>query len=79
MIPTKVAIDRDGNVIRKGMSVVSGRDIWIVGSVTPRLIRLDRIYPTIKGQCRVIESRYLGHRRFYCLHIIGFIYPTIIK
>jgi hypothetical protein len=65
-------IDSDGNVIRKGMSVVSGGDIWVVGSVSPRLIRLDR---HTRQHCA--ESRAVGRNRFCCVHVIGFQSPRV--
>lgn len=56
---TQVITDRDGNVIRRGMSVVSGGDSWIVGSVSPHLIRLDRRVDS-EMPYKVRESRFVG-------------------
>ena len=66
MTPREV-IDADGNVIKKGMSVVSDGETWVVGYADWRLIRLDQ-----KG-----SSRFLGRRRFYLCHIIGFQSPLV--
>lgn len=55
--------EQDGNVIREGMTVVSGGDVWVVGAICPArvnaFIRLDR--------CRSdgrLEGRILGRRRW---------------
>ena len=59
--------DQDGNVIRRGMSVVSDGETWVVGYADRHLIRLDQ------PKC----SRFLGRRRFFLCHIIGFKTPLI--
>jgi hypothetical protein len=61
--------DPDGNIIRQGMLVVSGGETWVVGAVTPYLIRLDQ--PGV--------SRLLGRARFRLCHVIGFQHPTIYQ
>lgn len=72
--PNTTCIDRDGNVIRKGMSVVSGGDTWVVGFASPRIVRLDRHMPSGCAQSRV-----LGLSRLCCIHIIGFTSPLVFK
>ena len=62
----KEVIDRDGNVLKKGMSVVSGGDYWIIGYASRSLCRLDR--KTLDNR---MESRIVGRKRFCCIHIIG--------
>jgi hypothetical protein len=68
------ATDSDGNVIEKGMAVVSGGDRWVVGYADPRMVRLDRIV-----RDRVKECRLVGRRRFSCVHILGWEVPLVVK
>lgn len=66
--------DADGNEIARGMAVVSGGDSWVVGYASPAMIRLDRLRPDGRN-----ESRMLGRRCWYCIHVIGFTLPLIFK
>lgn len=61
-----IAIDNDGNIIRKGMTVISGGDKWIVGYASRILTRLDRTLPDGRE-----ESRFVGKKRLCCVHVIG--------
>lgn len=74
----KEIIDQDGNVIREGMTVVSGGDVWVVGAICPArvnaFIRLDR-----RRSDGRLEGRILGRRRWRCIHVIGFTVPPVLK
>ena len=64
-------IDQDGNVIRKGMAVVSGGKTYVVGSIHYSMIRLDRhdgIYA---------RSRLIGRRQLRLIHVIGYQLPLV--
>lgn len=67
----KEIIDQDGNVIRKGMAVVSGGQAYVVGSIHRDFIRLDR-QDEFYGY-----SRMLGRRRWCLIHVIGYQLPTV--
>jgi hypothetical protein len=64
-------IDADGNVIRKGMAVVSGGEIWVVGSIHYNMIRLDN------GDGPYFRSRLIGRRKMRMIHIIGYQIPLV--
>jgi hypothetical protein len=70
-------VDQDGNVIREGMAVVSGGDVWIVGGICSArvngFVRLDRRRPDGRLECRL-----LGRRRWRCIHVIGFQHPPLV-
>lgn len=68
---TREILDPDGNIIRKGMMVVSGGDTWVVGCVG-MLSRLDRVLPDGKR-----ESRLIGRKRLRLVHVVGFQVPLI--
>jgi len=59
--------DLDGNVIRKGMAVVSLNEIWVVGSIHGGMVRLDRDR----------KSLLLGRRNLRLIHIIGYQIPLV--
>lgn len=66
--------DRDGNDLRRGTLAISGGDTWVIGSVGPRFIRLDRRLPN-----RLLESRLIGRKRFCCIHPTGIPAPLIFR
>jgi hypothetical protein len=76
-MPASETTDRDGNVLRRGMAVVSGGDVWVIAHVSPRLGQfgavLDRIRPDGRG-----ERRFIGRRRIYCVHVIGYQIPQVV-
>ena len=67
----KEIIDQDGNVIRKGMAVVSGGKTYVVGSIHGDMIRLDRD-DGLYGY-----SRLLGRRHLRLIHVIGYQIPLV--
>ena len=75
MTPAFECADKDGNVIRRGMSVRCGGDSWVVGYADNFLTRLDRSDAT----GRHCQSMILGRKRFCLIHIIGFQLPLIIQ
>jgi len=68
-------IDHDGNVIRKGMTVVSGGEVWVVGSAGRKYVRLDRK----SGIDGCPWSRLVGYKRLSCVHVIGFTSELVFK
>ncbi len=73
MTDKNTAIDKDGNIIRKGMMVRCYGDTWVVGYCCPNLIRLDRKTKSSS------QSMLVGRNRFFLIGIIGFQIPQIIN
>jgi hypothetical protein len=71
----KEIIDQDGNVIRKGMAVVSGGRTYVVGAIHPKFIRLDRRGGPEDDCLRM--SRVLGRRFSWLIHVIGYQIPPV--
>jgi len=67
-------IDKDGNVLRMGMAVVCQSEIWVIGSIDKKLLRLDR--RTLDGRK---ESIFAGHRRWRQIHILGYQLPLVFS
>ncbi len=74
-LSSQTCIDRDGNVIRKGMSVVSGGETWVVGYASKNYVRIDRPMTTVSG----VQSRLVGRKKLSCIHLIGFTAPLMFR
>ncbi len=70
--------DQDGNVIRRGMAVVSEGETYVVNRVSNVrgnwAVILDRPRPdgTLAMRCLI------GRRRLYLVHVIGYQIPQVL-
>jgi hypothetical protein len=73
MTGKNTAIDKDGNIIRKGVMVRCDGDTWVVGYCSRSLIRLDRKTKTSS------QSMLVGRNRFLLIGVIGFQISQVIN